>query len=72
VTAVIGWLPTLLRLVVIGIVLYQVVFVVRAFAHARRVRRALIRGDRVTAVQLSRRAVQIKLGRLPPGFPSFC
>jgi tetratricopeptide (TPR) repeat protein len=69
VTAVIGLLPTLLRLVVIGIVLYQVVSVVRAFAHARRVRRALIRGDRVTAVQLSRRAVQIKLGRLPPGFP---
>jgi len=66
---VIGWLPTLLRLVVIGIVLYQVVSVVRALAHARRVRRALIRGDRVTAVRLSRQAVHVKLGRLPPGFP---
>jgi tetratricopeptide (TPR) repeat protein len=68
-TAVNAWLPTLLRLVVIGIVVYQVVLVVRALVRARRVRLTLIRGDRVTAVRLSRQAVQAKLGRLPPGFP---
>lgn len=65
----ISWLSILLRLVVIGLIVYQVVLVVRAFAHARRVRHALIREDRVTAVRLSRQAVQTKLGRLPTEFP---
>lgn len=65
----IGWLSTLLRLVVIGVILYQLLLVARAITHARGVRRALLRGDGVTAVRLSREALQGKLGRLPPEFP---
>src|SRR6266571_3478208 len=65
----IGWLSILLRLVVIGLIAYQVLVVVRAIARVRRQRRALRRGDRVTAVRLSREAVQAKLGRLPSVFP---
>ena len=66
----IGWLSTLLRLVVIGVIMYQVLHVARAVAHARRVRRSLIRGDGVTAARLSREAVKARLGRLPAEFPS--
>jgi tetratricopeptide (TPR) repeat protein len=68
-TAVIGWLSILLRLVVIGLVAYQVLLVVRAVARARRQRRTLSRGDRVSVVRLSREAVEAKLGRLPAEFP---
>ena len=53
----------------IGLIAYQVRLVVRAVVYARRQRHALSRGDRVTAVRLSREAVQAKLGRLPPAFP---
>ena len=46
----IGWFSILLRLVMIGLIAYQVLLV-------------------VTAMRLSREAVQAKLGRLPPAFP---
>jgi tetratricopeptide (TPR) repeat protein len=64
-----SWLGALLKVVVIGIILYQVLIVVRAVAFGRRVRRAAGRGDPLTAVRLSREDVQAKIRRLGPQFP---